>query len=161
MKNKLVMILTLVLLLAPVYVAKGADTTDHLNAAAGKTGAGYVTTSSLSITDRSALMIRVVLGLVGIVFLVLTIYAGIMWMTAGGNDDQLDKAKKTLTRSVIGLIIITSSYSISLFAERLAKGDTNQGRTCIDPGGGLPPCCEDDPCWDNPTYFYQDPTLRQ
>jgi len=161
MKNKLIMVLTLVLLLVPVYVAKGADATEHLKAAAGKTGAGYDVTSNLTITDRVALIIRVVLGLVGTVFLVLTIYAGIMWMTAGGNDEQLEKAKKTLTRSVIGLIVITSSYSISLFAERLARGDTNQGKTCIDPGGGLPPCCIGDPCWDDPTYYYENTSLNQ
>jgi hypothetical protein len=36
----------------------------------------------------------VALGLVGIVVLVLVIYAGYLWMTAAGNEDQVETAKK-------------------------------------------------------------------
>lgn len=93
--------------------------------AAGVTGAGYNGTIT-SPTVIATSYIKTILTLVGTVFLGLTIYGGVLWMTAGGNEDQVEKAKKTITRSIIGLIIITSSYSISLFAERLAKGAVTQ-----------------------------------
>ena len=62
-----------------------------------------------------ARIIHVALGLLGIVAVGLTIYAGYMWMTAGGNSDQIGDAKKILINSVIGLAIILSAYSIVSF----------------------------------------------
>ncbi len=53
------------------------------------------------------------LGLTGTIFLLLTIYAGFLWMTAGGDESNIDKAKKIITSSVIGLIIVLLSYSIT------------------------------------------------
>ena len=63
----------------------------------------------------AANLINVVLGFLGILFLVLTIFAGFKWMTAAGNDEQVAGAKKLLTAAVIGLVIILSSYAISAF----------------------------------------------
>lgn len=60
-------------------------------------------------------LIAVVLSLLGIIFLVLIIYAGFVWMTSGGNDQKILKAKKTLVNATIGIIIVLSSYSISTF----------------------------------------------
>lgn len=60
-------------------------------------------------------MISVILGLLGIIFLVLTIYAGLLWMTAGGNGDQVKKAQQILGNAVIGLILTLSSYAITYF----------------------------------------------
>jgi len=55
------------------------------------------------------------LGLLGIIFLVLIIYAGYNWMTAQGDEEKVTIAKNTLTRAVIGLIIIVAAYSITYF----------------------------------------------
>ncbi len=62
-----------------------------------------------------ASIINVALGLLGIVAVVLIIYGGLTWMTAGGDDKKIDKAKGILTASVIGLIIILSAYAIARF----------------------------------------------
>lgn len=59
--------------------------------------------------------IRVGLSFLGLIFLVLTIYAGFLWMTAGGNDDQVGKAKTLIGQAVVGLIIVISAYAISTF----------------------------------------------
>lgn len=40
------------------------------------------------------------------------IYGGYQYITAFGNKEQLDKAKKTLTWAIIGLILILLSMSI-------------------------------------------------
>lgn len=60
-------------------------------------------------------VIRVVLSLVGTIFLLLTIYAGILWMTAQGEEEKVTKAKGIITTAVIGLIIVMSAYAITYF----------------------------------------------
>ncbi len=62
-----------------------------------------------------ATVIKAVLALVGTIFLVLTIYAGILWMTAQGNEEQVTKAVGIIKASVIGLVIIMSAYAITAF----------------------------------------------
>jgi len=49
----------------------------------------------------------------GFLFLCLIIYAGVLWMTARGNEEQITKAQTVLKRSLIGLIIVISSVSIA------------------------------------------------
>ena len=60
-------------------------------------------------------LINIILGVLGIVLLVLIIYAGFLWMTAGGNTDQVGKAKQIMVNAVAGLIIVTVSYALSNF----------------------------------------------
>lgn len=62
-----------------------------------------------------ATVIKALLALVGTVFLVLTIYAGVLWMTAQGEPDKVEKAKEIIKASVIGLVIVLSAYSITYF----------------------------------------------
>ena len=61
-------------------------------------------------------IIHVFLSFLGIIFVVLTIYGGFLWMTAAGNDEQVGKAKKIIVRSAIGLAVILSAYAITWFA---------------------------------------------
>ncbi len=51
----------------------------------------------------------------GIIFFILTIYAGIQWMTAQGDAAQVTKAKETLIRATVGLIIVIAAYGITFF----------------------------------------------
>ena len=60
-------------------------------------------------------IISAALGMLGIVTVVLIIYAGFKWTTAGGNDENVASAKKILTAAVIGLAIVFSAYSITRF----------------------------------------------
>lgn len=73
-----------------------------------------------------ARIINVALGFLGILATVLIVYAGFLWMTAGGNDEQAGKAKKIIFAAVIGLAIILSAYSISRFAlKNIYQATTN------------------------------------
>ena len=60
-------------------------------------------------------ILKVVLGLLAIIFLGLTVYSGIQWMTAAGNEEAVKKAKANLKNAVIGLFIIAMSYAITYF----------------------------------------------
>src|SRR3989338_7560328 len=73
-------------------------------------------------------IIRVALGLLGIVALVLIIYAGYLRMTAGGNEEQIASAKKFLFNTAIGLAIILSAYAIVSFViSKLISATTGTG----------------------------------
>lgn len=58
-------------------------------------------------------IIKPILGIVGLVFLVLTLYAGLLWLTSAGGTDAIKKAKSILVNSVIGLVIVAASYAIT------------------------------------------------
>jgi Type IV secretion system pilin len=88
--------------------------------AAAEEGAGYGEPQDPRVT--AAVIIRTALQLIGIVFLVLMLYAGFLWMTAGGNEESVTKAKNIIKASIIGLAIIFAAYSITYFAMYLAIG---------------------------------------
>lgn len=93
-----------------------------LKTTAEKTGIDNSSVFSYSLTNGIGVAVYALLSLMGVVFLVLIIYAGITWMTAEGDEAKVEKAKKILTQAIIGLIIILAAYAISLFViNALAK----------------------------------------
>ena len=40
---------------------------------------------------------------------------GFMWMTAGGNEDKVGKAKQLIFSGIIGLAIILAAFAIAKF----------------------------------------------
>nr|NIS50742.1 hypothetical protein [Phycisphaerae bacterium] len=53
--------------------------------------------------------------LLGIIAVVIILIGGFQWMTAGGNEENVDKAKKRIIQGVIGLAIILASWAIARF----------------------------------------------
>lgn len=88
---------------------------------------GLNETAEMTVLDRSAgsqedfvqtligRLIGTILSFVGVIFLILTIYAGITWMLARGNDQEVTKAQNLLINSIIGLIIVFAAYAITVF----------------------------------------------
>jgi len=66
-----------------------------------------------NIIDMIPAAINVLLGLLGIVALVFIIYSGILYLTSQGNKEMVEKAKKVLTYSALGMVIIVASYAIA------------------------------------------------
>ena len=60
-------------------------------------------------------IINFFLGILGLIAVAFLIYAGVLMVTAGGNEDQVGKAKTIITYAVVGLIIIILAYSIVQF----------------------------------------------
>ena len=80
---------------------------------------------SSDLSDTIATVIKAILALVGTAFLVLTIYAGVLWMTAAGEEAKIEKAVGILKASVIGLVIIMSAYAITYFVTSKLGGATS------------------------------------
>ncbi len=60
-------------------------------------------------------IISIALSFLGVIFVVLAIYGGYMWMTSQGNTTKLTTARELLTAAVIGLIIVVAAYAITFF----------------------------------------------
>jgi hypothetical protein len=58
-------------------------------------------------------VIKNFLGIVSAFLVVMVLYAGFLWMTAGGNQDQVTKARKWITNGVVGLIVTMSAFAIT------------------------------------------------
>ena len=102
-------------------------------------GLGYASATGLGTTDIRTTIARIIsifLGLLGIVAVCLILYAGFLWMTAQGNEEQITKAKKTMTGAVIGLIIILSAYAIVRFIFGAIEGAQTGGEGGTNSGGG-------------------------
>jgi len=129
MKKILTFLFSLVILFSffvPATSYAGISVTDETD----PLGFEVLDDSGLGRTDPRIMIARIInisLSLLGILFVVLTVYAGFLWMTSGGNDEQVGKAKKILYTSIIGLIIILSAYSISNFVlKNLYTASTNE-----------------------------------
>lgn len=60
-------------------------------------------------------IINAALSMVGLIFLVLMVYAGFLWMTASGEESQVEKAQDIIKGSIIGIVVVVSAYAITAF----------------------------------------------
>ncbi|HCC23273.1 TPA: hypothetical protein DF272_03775 [Candidatus Falkowbacteria bacterium] len=60
-------------------------------------------------------IIRFVIGLSGALALVVFIYGGFQWIFSQGKSANVEKGKKAITYSIIGLVIIFTSYIVLKF----------------------------------------------
>jgi hypothetical protein len=96
------------------------DPVAGLNATAGEVNAFTEQMASYDqnpnfLATKAGTIISLILSFVGVLFLILMIYAGILWMTASGNDQQISKAKSLLINAVIGIIVVLSAYALTTF----------------------------------------------
>lgn len=96
--------------LAAAHPALAQDASSQLEAVAA--GGGLPTTNIAIIVAR---IIRVFLGTLGIIFTVIILYAGFVYMTAQGDDNKIKTAKNMIKNGVIGMIICLSAFSITQF----------------------------------------------
>lgn len=95
--------------------ASAADTTPIDADALGLSYGAETGLGTADVRSTIASIIRVAMGLLGIVAVVIILVGGFKWMTAGGNDDQVGEAKKWIFSGVIGLVIILSAYALASF----------------------------------------------
>jgi len=136
--------LALIMFVEPTYAASDFGLKDAAK------GTGIST--SQTIPGFIGGVIKQALSLIGVIFLLLMLYAGFLWMTARGNTETVDKAKNLISGAVIGIIIVASAYAITSF---VIGGLTNPGSNSSESSGNtsnetkLPsasPCISDAQC---------------
>ena len=103
---------------ALVFCAQTALATYGLS----ETGAASGLTTSGSVEGVAGNLIGTGLTMVGVLFLALMIYGGIMWMLARGNEQQAEKALNTIKAAIVGLLIVMASYAITNFVFKAVEG---------------------------------------
>ncbi|MDD4901603.1 MAG: hypothetical protein PHE24_00500 [Patescibacteria group bacterium] len=78
----------------------------------GVAGGYNKSTNQTTISVIAGAVVSTVLSLLGIIFIALIVYAGIIWMTAEGDEAKVEKAQKILRNAIIGLVITVGVYGI-------------------------------------------------
>lgn len=107
----------LLLLFLPILVFAESQATKNLKTVGQEGGdnAPYVETTDISLAGVVSIVIQAFLGLLGVIFISYMLFAGYGWMTAGGDEEKVNKAKDTIQRAIIGLIITIGAYAITFF----------------------------------------------
>ena len=98
-------------------VAQGTSNIQNLKGSTNKLGTigkAYVETQK-TLPDLVGGIIKTALTLLGVIFLILTVYGGYKWMLARGESKEVETAKDIMTRAIIGLIIVLAAYAITYF----------------------------------------------
>ncbi len=104
----------------------------------GLSGIGEnVNLGQLDLRTVIARIIQVVFGVLGMVLLVIILYAGWLWMTSQGDEEKIMEAKNIIKNATIGLAIMLMAFSIASFIIRLL-GDATGTRTSSLTGRDAP-----------------------
>lgn len=130
-------------LLSPVLISgslalaqsNSQEALDQLKAAGGASGANIAGSGPTDPRMIVAVIIRASLAFIGVFFVVLIMYAGWLWMTAGGEEEKIGKAKKLILNGVIGLAIILSAYAITVFIIKVVLGQADSCGSSYSSGG--------------------------
>ncbi|MDO8668002.1 MAG: hypothetical protein Q7K35_02785 [bacterium] len=99
----------------PLLVLAANPALEKLDNVATVGGPYKTVIGEIALTEIIGTVVGAALGLIGVIFLLLMIYAGYNWMTAQGEEEKVTKAKDTIIRAVIGIIIVVGAYAIWAF----------------------------------------------
>ena len=87
----------------------------HLGSSLEKAPDGTLQPAAVATASRT---INLLLGLLGTLCLALMIYAGYLWLSAQGREEDMTKAKDIITGTVLGMLVVLASYSFMYFIFR-------------------------------------------
>lgn len=79
------------------------------------TGAAPAVAAQGTLGQNVTTIINYFLGILGLIAVAFLIYSGVLMVTAGGDEGQIEKARKIITYAVIGIVIILLSWTIVTF----------------------------------------------
>jgi hypothetical protein len=98
------------------FPAQAADLSNAFDTNTISAASGNTNNSGSDIFAIGGMIIQVLLSLLGVVFMVLIVYSGVIWTTAEGDEAKIEKAQRILRSAIIGLIVVLAAYAISYFA---------------------------------------------
>ncbi len=90
---------------------------------------------SASFTVFLANAINAILGLSGVILVCILVYAGVQYLTSGGDQEKVKHSKTMITSAVVGIVIVATSYLATafLFDQLSNVVDVQQTGTQITP----------------------------
>ena len=130
-----IMIIGFVFLIAPSFVMAQNSTSSSFSQQfqtfAKSAGAGEEAPTDPRIVV--AQVIKMMFGVVGIMFFAYSVYAGYMIMSSSGDEQKVKKGKDTLRTGIIGIFVAMSAYSIlALVADTALKSTQESPATYAD-----------------------------
>lgn len=92
--------------LAPLLLAKGAS------AQVGVINPLGEDVSLITLINQIILIAAVLVGIIAVIYLIIS---GFRYVTSGGNEEDVKKAKEGILNAIIGIIIVFASYVIVSF----------------------------------------------
>ena len=117
MKKMVVLFIAILLLIAPAMSAA-----QSLQNAAGNLNSFQTGGLSSDLGGITQNVVKAIFWIVGTVFLLLSVYGGIVWIKAAGREEEVKRAKKIIVAAVIGLVVVFASYAISNFVMNRVQG---------------------------------------
>lgn len=109
------LLVTAFCLLSPQVFVAASGTGDALKGLDDSANSAGLTQVNADIPELIGKWLAWVLGFTGTIFFILVVWAGLTWMTAAGNEENIKKAQNILKTAIIGLIIVLSAYAITKF----------------------------------------------
>ena len=121
-KIKTYVVFTVMVALLVLGVANLAEAVNVYPNASGNIGLGNADPEDMIVS-----VINWILGILALVAVIMILVGGFLWMTAGGNEEKVDKAKKLLIAAIIGLVIILAAWGIATYAIGKLLDITDEG----------------------------------
>lgn len=96
------------------------STTIDLENALG--GTGFANVASYTVPQLIYVSLEILFIAAAVISFIFLIVGGIQWITAGGEKDNLEKARKKITGAVIGLALVLSVYAIATIVDIIFFG---------------------------------------
>lgn len=131
MKKVIIILLSLVVLATPLTVLgqafsgiEGQDPDIQKFTREAASEAGYdIKKTRTALATVAGTIVSAFLSFIGIIFITYTLYGGYLWMTAGGNEEKVTKAKAIIRNGIVGMIIIFSVWGIYLVVAAIFNPD--------------------------------------
>ncbi len=70
-------------------------------------------TNEDSVAKTIGRVASIVISFAGIIFIIINVYSGIQWMTAGGDTKKIDEARTRIIHAIGGLILLALSFILT------------------------------------------------
>ena len=128
----------LILLITVFFIVLPVEAKKTLNDAGGAlttvVGPSGITESEVSVS--AANVVKGIMAAIGLLFFCLMVYAGLVWMTARGEEERVTKARETIIAATIGLVIMVSSYAVTNLVTDRIIGGAGAGSADFNANGG-------------------------
>jgi amino acid transporter len=90
------------------------------------------------------------------VFVFLLIFAGIQWITAGGDKGKVESAQKKLTGAIIGIVIVISAWAILSLVKNFFNLNSSGSGSGSTSDSSCLSICQKTSCQGYSSFCYQD-----
>lgn len=113
---KIFLFAAVLVLVAPIFVFATNGTDKYgIERAADTAGLQRSIGGETTVPGVIGSVISAGLALLGVLFFLLILYSGFIWMKAMGKSDEVTKAKDTMEAAVVGLVLVLAAYALANF----------------------------------------------